>query len=53
MENMTEQNNGEVPAAAKTSTSTSSAKPDHEVPDPDEDDLDDLDGIHRLGGRAI
>ncbi|KAL8720344.1 MAG: hypothetical protein Q9225_002772 [Loekoesia sp. 1 TL-2023] len=42
---MTEQNDGEVPAGAQTSTSTGSATPNHEVPDPDEDDLDDLDEL--------
>lgn len=49
---MNEQGDGRAPSAAEPSMSTSKPALDHELPDPDEDDLDDLDGILHIRSLA-
>lgn len=46
MVDMNEQSNGKRPSAQEPFISTSKPVLDLEVPDPDEDDLDDLDGTY-------
>ena len=53
LNNMDGLHNGRLPDAADPSATAASIAQEVEVPDPDEDDLDDLDGLVPDGSDAL